>query len=124
MFFPPCTTSKQKWSGDHYLDTKVPGNLRTPVCFAFLKQQILPFPPNHYLTENELFTVRKVSKKLPAPLIRSTGNNAAPTQQQISKLAAAQIFGESISASITLPLRMKKKLPLKARYKQHPQPAT
>lgn len=68
--------------------------------------------------------MKEVSKMLPAPLIRSTGNNTVPTQQWISQLAAAQTFWGNQLGKHHPATRMKKKLPLKARYNQHLQPAT
>lgn len=59
---------------------------------------------------------------LPLSLIKFTGNDTVPTQQQTSELAATPLFWVTIWASITLPLRKKKKLPLNATCSQHLQP--
>lgn len=76
---------------------------------------------NRRVTEKCLFTVKKARKMLPFSL-KFTGNNTVPTQQQISELAAAPLFWVTIWASITLPLRKTKKLPLNAICNQHLQP--
>lgn len=47
---------------------------------------------NHHLIGKGLFTVKKARKMLSFSLIKFTGNNTVPAQQQISGLAAAPFF--------------------------------
>lgn len=65
--------------------------------------------------------MKKARKMLSFSLIKFTGNNTVPAQQQISELAAAPFFWGDHLGKYHFTTK-KKKLPLNATHNQHLQP--